>query len=98
VSSYFIALININDPALYEKYLAGFDKVFENFQGEVVAVEDNPRVLEGNWPAGRTVLIKFPDEQALRSWYESPEYQNLVRYRQEASVSSVAIITGRDST
>ena len=97
VSSYFIALINIHDLSQYEQYLAGFDEVFENFQGEVVAVEDNPRVLEGRWPAGRTVLIRFPNDQALRSWYESPEYQKLARYRQEASVASVAIVTGRDS-
>lgn len=96
MSSYFIALINIHDAARYEQYLAGFDEVFEKFQGEVVAVEDNPRVLEGKWPAGRTVLIRFPNDQAVRTWYESPEYQQLARYRQEASIASVAIVTGRD--
>ena len=96
MSSYFIALINIHDPARYEQYLAGFDEVFEKFQGEVIAVEDNPRVLEGKWPAGRTVLIRFPNDQAVRTWYESPEYQQLARHRQEASVASVAIVTGRD--
>ena len=96
MSSYFIALINIHDPARYERYLAGFDEVFEKFQGEVIVVEDNPRVLEGKWPVGRTVLIRFPDDQAVRTWYESPEYQQLARYRKEASVASVAIVTGRD--
>ncbi len=95
MSSYFIALINIHDEARYQDYLAGFDEVFENYEGQVVSVEDNPRVLEGEWPAGRTVLIKFPNDQALRSWYESPEYQRLARYRQEASVASIAIISGR---
>ena len=97
MSAYFIALINIHDPARYEQYLAGFDEVFEKYQGQVVAVEDDPRVLEGEWPAGRTVLIRFPSEQALRSWYDSAEYQHLARHRQEASVASVAIVTGRDS-
>ena len=96
MSSYFIALINIHDPARYEKYLAGFDEVFEKYEGEVISVEDNPRVLEGKWPAGRTVLIRFPNDQALRKWYESNEYQKLARHRQEASVASVAIVTGRD--
>jgi uncharacterized protein (DUF1330 family) len=96
VSSYFIALINIHDPVRYKKYLAGFDDVFEKFRGEVIAVEDNPRVLEGKWPAGRTVIIRFSDDQALRTWYESAEYQQLARYRKEASIASVAIVTGRD--
>ena len=95
MSSYFIALINIHDEARYQDYLAGFDEVFENYEGQVVSVEDNPRVLEGEWPAGRTVLIKFPNDQALRNWYESPEYQRLARCRQEASVARIAIISGR---
>ena len=96
MSSYFIALIDIHDPAQYEKYLAGFDDVFEKFHGEVVAVEDNPRVLEGKWPAGRTVLIRFPDDQAVRSWYDSPEYRKLALYRKKASTASIAIVTARD--
>ena len=96
MSSYFVALINIHDPALCEQYLAGFDAVFERYEGEVVAVDDRPRVVEGNWPAGRTVLIEFPNERALLRWYESPEYQRLARYRKEASDCSIAIVTGRD--
>ena len=95
MSSYFVALINIHDEARYEEYLAGFDEVFENYEGQVLSVEDNPRVLEGEWPAGRTVLIRFPNHQALRKWYESPEYQRLARYRQDASVASIAILSGR---
>ena len=97
MSVYFVALINIHDPDLYEQYLSGFDAVFEQYEGQVVAVEDNPTILEGEWPAGRTILIRFPDEQALRVWYDSPEYQHLARRRREASVASVAVISGRDS-
>jgi uncharacterized protein (DUF1330 family) len=96
VSSYFIALIDIRDPVRYEQYLAGFDAVFENFEGQVISVEDRPTVLEGEWPATRTVLIRFPNDLELRRWYESPEYQQLARHRQKASVASIAIISGRD--
>jgi uncharacterized protein (DUF1330 family) len=96
VSSYFLALIDIHDRERYDRYLAGFDAVFENFEGQVVSVEDNPLVLEGEWPARRTVLIRFPNEYELHRWYESPEYQRLARHRREASVASIAIISGRD--
>jgi uncharacterized protein (DUF1330 family) len=96
VSSYFVALINIHDPVRYEQYLAGFDAVFEKFEGQVISVEDRPTVLEGEWPAARTVLIRFPNGQELRRWYDSPEYQQLARHRQEASVASIAIISGRE--
>jgi uncharacterized protein (DUF1330 family) len=96
VSSYFIALINIHDDAGYREYLAGFDEIFQKYSGCVLAVEDQPRVLEGEWPARRTVLIRFPDDGALRRWYESPEYQHLARVRRGAAVASIAIVSGRD--
>ena len=96
MSAYLVALINIHDPVRYERYLTGFDEVFEKHEGEVVSVDDNPRVLEGQWPAGRTVIVRFPDERTLRSWYDSVEYQRLAHHRREASVASVAIVTGRD--
>ena len=96
MSSYFLALINIHDGARYEQYLAGYDKVFKKFRGKVVAVEDAPRVLEGDWPAKRTVLIRFPDDSELLRWYESSEYQELAGHRKEASTARIAIISGRD--
>ena len=96
MSSYFIALIDIHDPGRYEQYLEGYDEVFNKFKGKVIAVEDNPKVLEGDWPAGRTVIIKFPNEYELRKWYDSKEYQTLARHRKEASVASIAMIAGRN--
>lgn len=96
MSCYFVALIAIHDPARYDEYLAGFDAVFARYQGRVVAVEDDARVLEGEWPAGRTVLIRFPSEEELLRWYRSPDYQTIARHRREASVSRIAVVTGRD--
>jgi uncharacterized protein (DUF1330 family) len=96
MSAYFLALIDIHDQAGYERYLAGFDEVFERYEGRVLAVEDAPRVLEGQWPAARTVLIEFPSEAELRRWYASPEYQRLALHRREASVASIAVISGLD--
>jgi len=96
MSSYFIALINIHDAVLYDQYLAGFDAAFTKYNGQVISVEDNPRILEGKWPAARTVLIKFPNEQELLRWYESKEYQRIAKYRRKASVGQIAVISGRD--
>lgn len=70
--------------------------MFDKYNGRVIAVEDNPRILEGNWPSGRTVVIKFPDDSELRKWYNSNEYQTLAKCRKEASIANIAILTGRD--
>ena len=96
MSCYFLALIDVHDPDRYEQYLSGFDEVFARYGGEVLTVEDAPRMLEGEWPAGRTVLMRFPSEVELRRWYESTEYQDIARHRQEAAICRVAVLSGRD--
>ncbi len=97
MSSYFMALINIHDPERYEQYLAGFDDVFRKYKGQVVVVEDAPRVLEGDWPAKRTVLIKFPNDEELRRWYDSTEYRQLAKHRHAAAATAAVILTGRET-
>jgi uncharacterized protein (DUF1330 family) len=96
MSSYFIALIDIWDHERYQQYLDGYDKVFKKYKGQVLAVKDNPKILEGEWPAGRTVLIRFPSNLELYRWYESDEYQMLAGHRREASTAAIAIISGSD--
>ncbi len=91
MSVYFIANLRVHQPALYDRYLDGFDAIFERYEGEVLLVDDAPSVLEGEWPYTRLVLIRFPDEAALRRWYDSPEYQRLAQIRHQAADGSVVI-------
>lgn len=95
MSVFFVARLAIADPALYEDYLAGFDEVFSGSGGEVVAVDDETLTLEGNPPPGRSVIIRFPDEAALRAWYESPGYQRLKDIRNRAAQGVVIMVHGR---
>jgi len=96
MSAYFVAQINIFNEEAYSEYLARFDGVFAKYEGEVVAVDDGAVVLEGEWPYGRTVLIKFPDKAALLSWYKSDDYRDLARIRQDSSESNIVAIEGRE--
>jgi uncharacterized protein (DUF1330 family) len=95
VSCYFIAQIHIHDEHEYSKYLEQFDEVFEKFKGEVVAVDDAVSILEGEWPYGRTVLIRFPDKRELERWYHSEGYQRIVQHRWNASRTNIVAVQGR---
>jgi uncharacterized protein (DUF1330 family) len=95
VSSYFIAQINIHDSKEYERYLAGYDEVFARYRGDVIAVDNNVTVLEGEWPFGRTVVIRFPNDQELLRWYRSAEYEELARHRRQASEANIIMVKGR---
>jgi len=92
MSCYFIAQIKIHDRAEYQKYLDGYDEIFSTYRGIVVAVDEEPLVLEGEWPFDRTVLIRFPDSAEARRWYESPEYMELVRHRHASSKANIVLV------
>lgn len=96
MSCYFIAHIKINDLKEYEKYLNGYDEIFSKYRGNVIAVDDNPEVLEGKNAYARIVIIRFPDEAELKKWYFSQEYQELVKFRWNSSDSDIIMVHGRD--
>lgn len=92
---YFSATIRIHDPERYQTYLDRYDEAFAGTGGEVVAVDDSAVVLEGAPRAGRVVLIRFPDEAAFRSWYDSPAYAEIVVHRRAASDADALLVHGR---
>lgn len=94
---YGIALIDIADRSEYSKYEQGFAQIFAKYQGEVLAVDEAPRVKEGDWNFTRTVLIRFPSETEFNRWYESDEYQALAGIRFRASSAKLAVISGFDA-
>jgi uncharacterized protein (DUF1330 family) len=94
--SYFIAQIEIHDWNEYELYLKGYDSIFRKFKGEVVTVDDSPKVLEGDWPYSRIVIIRFPNHEETMRWYESTEYRQLVKHRHKASRANIILAKGRN--
>lgn len=92
MSAYFIANITIHDGEEYQKYLDRSDSVFGKYNGEYLAVDKNPEVLEGEWAYSRFVLIKFPDKESLERWYYSNEYQEILKYRLAAAHCDTIIV------
>jgi len=94
MSVYFIGNIDIHDRESYANYEAGFMEVFQEFNGRLLAVDENQRTIEGEWPATRTVVMEFPSEEDAMAWYESDAYQELMQHRLKASSASSALVSG----
>ena len=92
MSVYLINNMRIHDRTLYERYAAGMLPAFLAMGGEVVAVADAPKPLEGDWPYDRTVLLRFPSLDAARAWWESPEYQAIAPLRHQSARSNVVVL------
>ena len=94
----FIAHFTIDDPERYRVYEKGFFPLLKAHGGRVVAFDDNPTVLEGDRPAGRTVILTFDSAEALRTWWESPEYRALAEHRHAGTTThSVIALDGGGS-
>lgn len=91
---YIVAQITIHDRAEYGRYEEGFMPVWQKFSGELLAVSEDPVVVEGEWPCTRTVLLRFPTAEEARRWYGSPEYQAIAQHRFRASTGNAVIIEG----
>ena len=91
----FSATIRIHDRAEYQHYLDAYDEAFAGTGGEVLAVDDAPLRLEGSPLPGRVVLIRFPDEAAFRSWYDSDAYKRIVVHRHAAAETDALLVRGR---
>jgi len=92
MSVYIIAQINVNNREEYDVYVNGFDEVFTKHKGILMAVDEDPVVLEGDWPYKRTVLMSFRSEEDALRWYESPEYQELAVHRRNSSEGNIVMI------
>jgi uncharacterized protein (DUF1330 family) len=60
----------------------------------LLAVSENPAVVEGVWPCTRTVLMRFPSQEEAECWYRSPEYQAIAQHRFRASTGNAVIVEG----
>ena len=94
MSVYFVANIRIHNQEEYEKYLSSVDEVFARFSGKYLAVDEHPYVLEGAWDYSKAVLIQFPSEKDLLAWYESDEYQQILKHRLDGAQCDTILVHG----
>jgi uncharacterized protein (DUF1330 family) len=96
MSSYFVAQIKVHDYQEYEKYLESFDDIFSRYNGEYLAIDESPTLLEGEWNYTKSVIIKFNSKEDFEDWYYSDDYQKILKYRLNASDSDTILLEGID--
>jgi|TARA_B110000240_G_scaffold195311_1_gene244612 uncharacterized protein (DUF1330 family) len=94
MTHYLIARIDINDQEGYSKYQAGFMEIFSQYDGKMLSVDEAPKLIEGEWPVSRTVLIEFPSKESAMAWYESEAYQALAQHRFASSDGNIVLLKG----
>lgn len=90
---YMVSQLSIHDRDEYAKYESQFMQVFDQFEGKLLSVDDNPAALAGELQANRVVIAEFPSKKTLLAWLMSEDYQRISVHREAGSsiVSSVMV-------
>jgi uncharacterized protein (DUF1330 family) len=91
---YAIAQLTTTDRAAYNRYQSRFMSVMSRYKGRVLAADEHPQVVEGQWDREKLVLLSFPDEAAFREWADSPDYQEIAKDRKAGSTAVVLLVKG----
>lgn len=91
---YVVAQIRIHDRERYDAYAAAFMPVLIQYGGRLLAADEAPAVLEGEWTGEKLNIISFDNETAAHRWMESEEYRAIAVDRLAASEGVVLLVHG----
>jgi uncharacterized protein (DUF1330 family) len=91
---YTIAQLKFTDIDAYRRYQKAFPAVFAKFNAKVLVADEAPRVLEGDWPRDKVVILAFPDEAEARRFAGSREYQEIAKDRKAGADAIVLMVKG----
>jgi uncharacterized protein (DUF1330 family) len=94
MSAYVIVEFTVKDPELYrEKYAPVAGQTAKEHGGEVIAA-GSWEVLHGDGSLTSGALVRFTDRETALSWYNSPEYQQLIGIRTVAMDARFSLLDG----
>ncbi len=94
MSVYVLAQMTIHDRHRYDRYAAQVMQVLAGFDGRLLAADESPAVVEGEWDGDKVVLLEFPNQQSYIRWAQSPDYTEIAKDRIAATTGSVLVIAG----
>jgi len=94
MAAYLFANIEITHPAAFEEYRTDVHAVIAAYGGRYLVRGGAVEQLEGDMPAGRLVIVEFPDMTQLKAFYGSVEYRALLAIRQRAARTNLLAVEG----
>jgi len=92
--AYFVAEVEITNPAGFQPYGAAVSATLEQYGGRYLTRGGPTELIEGGPEPKRIVILEFADKAAVKRWYESPEYQKILPLRLNNSTGRGFIVEG----
>jgi uncharacterized protein (DUF1330 family) len=94
VAAYVIYQGEVLDPARYDEYKTKAAASIIAAGGRYIVRGGDVEVLEGEAPAGRTVVVEFPTREAAVGWYHGDEYTEIRTIREGAARARMYVVDG----
>ena len=85
--------LEVTDPKKLEEYGKSVRDTVVKYGGKVIAAGPS-EPMEGNKKSNRVVIIQFDSLEKAKGWYNSAEYQPLVKIRQAGARGDLMFVNG----
>jgi uncharacterized protein (DUF1330 family) len=95
MAAYLVVDTLLDNPELYEQYKARARPIAEQYGGEYLARGGELTNKETDlWTPTRLVLVRFADAATANRFYESPEYQEVLKISKQSARRTVTVLEG----
>lgn len=95
MTAYLVVDTDLTNPELYETYKLKARPIAESYGGEYLARGGAMSLKETTlWSPKRMVLVKFPSAEQAEKFYQSPEYQEVLKISLQSAKRTVFILEG----
>jgi uncharacterized protein (DUF1330 family) len=92
--AYFVAELDVTNPAGFEPYRAAVPATIAQYGGRYLTRGGGAELIEGGPEPKRVVVLEFADTATVKRWYNSPEYQEILPLRLDNSTGRAFIVEG----
>ncbi|WP_345374022.1 DUF1330 domain-containing protein [Promicromonospora umidemergens] len=92
LSAFLFIEVTPSDATKFAEYEAGAVQIAIRHGGELLAHDTDPLLIERDNAPAIAVLMKFPDKQAVRAYFDDPDYAPLRELRQSVSRASAIAV------
>jgi uncharacterized protein (DUF1330 family) len=91
---YFVAELDTTNQAGMDPYRAAVPATIAQYGGRYLTRGGAAELIEGGPEPKRIVILEFADKEAVKRWYNSPEYQKILPMRLDNSTGRAFIVEG----
>ena len=95
--AYMFVRVKVTDPERFAAYGKAVAQLIPQFGGKYLARGKVAAVLEGDFDTSEgTLIAEYPSVEKIKEFWNSPEYSEVRKLRENAGDTQVIIIDGMD--